>query len=145
MKVGVFLPLFLCTCNLFFLIYLFFNWRIIALKNFVVFCQAATWISHRYTYTPPFWTSLPSPSLLPLLIFALFCFPGLLVSAFQKCENSLPKWGFLCVYLSLDVECVLNPWHDIFNLGLCNGVNCVPPNSYVKVLSQMWLCVGNCP
>ena len=29
---------------------LFFNWRIIALQNFVVFCQTSTWISHRYTY-----------------------------------------------------------------------------------------------
>ena len=28
------------------LIYLFFNWRIIALQNFVVFCQTSTWISH---------------------------------------------------------------------------------------------------
>ena len=27
-------------------LYLFFNWRIIALKNFVVFCQIAIWISH---------------------------------------------------------------------------------------------------
>ena len=33
-----------------FYIYLFFNWRIIALQNFVVFCQTSTWISHRYTY-----------------------------------------------------------------------------------------------
>jgi len=29
--------------------YLFFNWRIIALQNFVVFCQTSSWISHRYT------------------------------------------------------------------------------------------------
>ena len=28
----------------------FFNWRIIALHNFVVFYQTSTWISHRYTY-----------------------------------------------------------------------------------------------
>jgi len=32
----------------------FFNWRIIALQNFVVFCQTSTWISHRYTYPLPF-------------------------------------------------------------------------------------------
>ena len=38
-------------------IYLFFNWRIIALQNFVVFCQTSTQISHRCTYIP----SLPSP------------------------------------------------------------------------------------
>ena len=39
----------------------FFNWRIIALQNFVVFCQTATRISHRYTVFPPSWISLPSP------------------------------------------------------------------------------------
>ena len=41
---------------------LFFYWRIIALQNFVVFCQTLTWISHRYI-SPPFWTCLPSPYL----------------------------------------------------------------------------------
>ena len=30
----------------------FFNWRIIALQNFLVFCQTSTWMSHRYTYIP---------------------------------------------------------------------------------------------
>ena len=39
----------------------FCYWRIIALHNFVVFCQTSTWISHRYTYIL-FWTSLPSPA-----------------------------------------------------------------------------------
>ena len=29
-----------------------FNWRIIAVQNFVVFCQISTWISHRYIYIP---------------------------------------------------------------------------------------------
>ena len=33
-------------------IYLFFYWKIIALQNFSVFCQASTWISHGYTYIP---------------------------------------------------------------------------------------------
>ena len=36
--------------NSFLLIYLFFNWSITALQNFVVFCQTSTWINHRYTY-----------------------------------------------------------------------------------------------
>ena len=31
---------------------LFFNWRIIALQNFVVFCQTSTWIRHRCTVCP---------------------------------------------------------------------------------------------
>ena len=30
----------------------FFNWRMIALQNFVVFCHISTWVSHRYTYIP---------------------------------------------------------------------------------------------
>ena len=36
--------------NSFLLIYLFFNWSITALQNFVVFCQTSTWINHMYTY-----------------------------------------------------------------------------------------------
>ena len=47
---------------------LFFNWRIIALQNFAVFCQTSTWISHRYTYIPSLLNlrpiSLPTPPLL---------------------------------------------------------------------------------
>ena len=31
---------------------LFFNWRIIASQNFVVFCQPSTWLSHRFTCVP---------------------------------------------------------------------------------------------
>ena len=34
--------------------YLYFNWRIITLQNFVVFCQTSTWISHMYTHIPSF-------------------------------------------------------------------------------------------
>ena len=41
--------------------YLFFNWRIIALQNFAVFCQTSTWISHRCTHIPSF-LKLPVPS-----------------------------------------------------------------------------------
>ena len=37
---------------------LFFYWRIIALQNFVVFCQTSTWISYRYTYIPSHLTPL---------------------------------------------------------------------------------------
>ena len=36
----------------FILFNLFFNWRIIALQNCVVFCQTSTWIGHRYTHIP---------------------------------------------------------------------------------------------
>ena len=63
---------------LFFVIYLFFSWRIIALQNFVVFCETSTWISHMYTYIPSL-LNLPPFSLpiLPLYIDTepLFEFP----------------------------------------------------------------------
>ena len=39
-----------------------FNWRIIDLQNFVVFCQTSTWISHRYPYIPSL-LNLPFPVL----------------------------------------------------------------------------------
>ena len=50
------------ACTFFFLIYLFFNWRIIAVQNFVVFCQTSTRISHRCTHVPLF-PDLPPISL----------------------------------------------------------------------------------
>ena len=52
-----------------FLIY----WRIIALQNFVVFCQTSTWISHRYTYyllpSEPPSHLFPHPTPLAYVIF----------------------------------------------------------------------------
>ena len=39
-----------------------FNWRIVALQNFVIFCQTSTRINHRYTLVPSLPTSLLSPS-----------------------------------------------------------------------------------
>ena len=41
--------------------FIYFNWRIIALQNFIVFCQTSTWISHRCTYIPSL-LNLPSIS-----------------------------------------------------------------------------------
>ena len=64
------------ACNTFFvfLFNLFFYWRIIALRSFVVFCQTSTWISHRYTYTASLLT-LPPTSLLYADTEPLFEFP----------------------------------------------------------------------
>ena len=58
-------------------IYLFFNWRIIALQNSVGFFQPSTWINHRSTHMSPLsWTSLLHPSCLSLscLFVCLFVF-----------------------------------------------------------------------
>jgi len=41
-----------CVCVCLCVCYFIFNWRIIALQNFVVFCETSTWISHRYIYAP---------------------------------------------------------------------------------------------
>ena len=43
---------------------IFSNWRIIALQNFVYFCQTSTRISHRYTQVPSLLNLPPHPSLL---------------------------------------------------------------------------------
>ena len=40
----------------------FFNWRIIALQNFVVFYWTSTWISHRYLYIPSLLNLPPHPT-----------------------------------------------------------------------------------
>ena len=59
--------------------YLFiYYWRIIALQNVAVLCQTPMWISHSIHISPPFWTSLPSPSpshLSRLIQSPLFEFP----------------------------------------------------------------------
>ena len=44
----------------FFIKHLFFNWRIIALQNFVLFCQISAWINHRCTYAPSLLNVPPS-------------------------------------------------------------------------------------
>ena len=45
--------------KVFLLNFFIFYWRIIALQNFVVFCQTSIWISHRYTHIPSFWNLPP--------------------------------------------------------------------------------------
>jgi len=39
-----------------------FNWRIIVVQYCAGFCHILTWISHKYTYVPHSWTSLPPPT-----------------------------------------------------------------------------------
>ena len=65
--------------SFFFLINSFFNRRIIALQNFIGFCQASTWISHRYTYITSLLNFPPISLLIPHLQVdrePLFRFPG---------------------------------------------------------------------
>ena len=58
-----------------FLINLLFNWNIIALQNFAIFCQTSIWISQKYTYIPSLLNlppiSHPIPSLWMLTVWSL--------------------------------------------------------------------------
>ena len=46
----------------FFCKFIYFNWRLITLQYFSVFCHTFTWISHWVYMYPPSWTPLPPPS-----------------------------------------------------------------------------------
>ena len=50
--------------------YFIFNWGIIALQNFVVFCQISAWISHRHTYVPSLLNFLKRSMFFPILLFS---------------------------------------------------------------------------
>ena len=56
----------------FFWIHLFLNWRIIALQNFLFFCQISTWISHIYLSLSYQFFLIPSENGLQLCCFSLF-------------------------------------------------------------------------
>ena len=77
-----------------------FYWRIITLQTFAVFCQTSTWISHRYTYIPSFWTSLPTPSpSTPLGWYRVHVeFPGpyskFPLAIYFTCGNMFPCYPF---------------------------------------------------
>ena len=46
--------------SFFFFFCFYFSWRITALQYCFGLCHTSTWISHRYIYAPPSWTSHPS-------------------------------------------------------------------------------------
>ena len=46
-------------------LFYYYYWRIIALQNFVVFCQTSTWINHRYTHIPSLLKLPPISFLIP--------------------------------------------------------------------------------
>ena len=57
----------LCTRTLPFFSFSLLNWRVIALQNFVVFCQTSAWITYPLPFEPPSFLSkggavIPSPS-----------------------------------------------------------------------------------
>ena len=90
----------------FFLIYIYFNWRIIALQNFVVLCQTSTWISHRCKYVPsllnllsPEFPVLPSVILILALLFPKFWFSSIYDQNWWKKNPIIEnQWGYEHLY-----------------------------------------------
>ena len=64
MPVMYFLNVFLVCLFACFFATLFINWRILALQDFVVFCQTSTRSNHRDTHAPSLGNFPPHPSLL---------------------------------------------------------------------------------
>ena len=93
------------------LLFLFFYWRMIALQNFVVFCQTSTWISHRYTYIP-FWTSLPSPApSYPSRLIQSLCLSFLSPTA-NSCWLSILHM-VICFHVALSIHLTLSSPHPM--------------------------------
>ena len=73
--------------NLFIFLNIFiFYWRIIALQNFVVFCQTSAWMNHKYTYIP----SLLNFSPISLLIYPSRLIQSSCLSFLSQTANS--RW-----------------------------------------------------
>ena len=78
----------------------FFNWRIIALQNFVVFCHISTRISHRYTHVHSF------PNLCVFLVFWKYVW----CQFFEICFHSFRAnilWIFANFLGGLKIKCNL--------------------------------------
>ena len=71
---------------LYFLKFIYFNWRIITLQYCGGFCHTSTWISYGCTCVPPSWTPLEllSP---PLPSILLECSTALALSALLHASN----------------------------------------------------------
>jgi len=92
----IFIDTYICSSLMFFI----FNWRIIALQNYVGFYQTSTWISHRLHMTPLTWTSLSPPS--PPHPSRLLLSPGL--SSLSHTANShwlYFTYGNVCFHVTV--------------------------------------------
>ena len=104
-----------------------FNWRIIALQNFVVFCHTSTRISHRYMHV----TSFPNLPFIPISIppFSLSQSPCL--SSLSHIANSC--WLsilHMVLQISMLLSPYISPWmlsfKPAFSLSLSSRGSLVP-------------------
>ena len=139
---------FLLTVGLWYYSYItcflkFFNWRIIALQNLVVFCHTSTRIIHRSTHVPSLQTSLPSPT----PPFSLWQSPCL--SSLSHTANS--HWlcfthGILNFYVTVSIHLPLPPpllplVHRSV-LYACFSTAALKINSSVPSLQIPYICVS---
>ena len=77
-----------------------FTWRIIVLQYCDHFCHISAWISHRYTYIPPSWNSLPPPT--PFSPSRFSQSPGL--SSPESYSNTTIYFAYCSIYVSMSLS-----------------------------------------
>ena len=117
------------------LFFFFFNWRVIALQNFVVFCHTSTRVSHRYTYASSF-PDLP-PISLPIPTFSLSQSPCLI----SLSHITISHWLFyiwICKFpcYFLHISHPLPPSLPLCPLvcSLCLFLHCCPENKFISAI-----------
>ena len=98
----------------------FFNWRIIALQNFVVFCQRSTWISHECTFPETY-------SKFPLAIYFTYVIVSFHVVLYIHFTLSSPLPASIRLFLEKTLESPFN----------CKEIKPVNPKG-----SQPWIFIG---
>ena len=128
---------FFCCCFL-----NFFNGRIIALQNFVVFCRTSTRISHRYTHVLSLPHLPPHPTLQPVTE-PLFEFP--------ESQSKFPlaiyfTHGIVNFYVTLSIHLPLSllSSHHVHRsvLYVCFSIAALKVNSSVPSLQIPYICIS---
>ena len=120
---------------IFFHVQFCFNWRIIALQNFVVFCQTSTWISHRCKYVPSLLTFKNISKCFPIkLLWFQKSLPNILVSITSSWIYFPYHWQwtskngfFICCRKDFKVLYPHSPWK----------LNCSMQNVFKVILSTI--------
>ena len=119
----------------------FFYWRIIALQNFVVFCQISTWISHRcvcvyiYIYI---YIYIPSPPshLPPSTPLGWYRAPAWASWAIQQIPIGYLFYIWYCKFpcYSFDTSHPLLPSPHVHKSILCLFLRCCPINKFFSTI-----------
>ena len=125
---------FMSECELTWQFFSFFYWRIIALQNFVVFCQTSTWISHRDTYIPSLLNLPPisSPSYPSRLIQS----PCLSPESYSKFPLPIYfAYGNVSFHVTLSIHLTLSsPLPHVHTSVLCLFLHCCLANTFINTI-----------